>query len=83
MPLCESIGIDVPAHFDDDTGAYVLDYAFPCEYDAGAKRWDFDGGRISWDQVFQRWKARGPMNEAYVDSVRRSHTPLNQLMEAA
>jgi ring-1,2-phenylacetyl-CoA epoxidase subunit PaaA len=83
VPLCDGLGLNVPAHYDEERGEYVLDYPFPCEYDAAAKRWDFDGGRISWDQVFDRWKRRGPMNETYVESVRRSHAPLNRLMERA
>jgi hypothetical protein len=33
--------------------------------------------------VFARWKARGPMNERYVESVRRSHGSLKGLMEKA
>ena len=28
----------------------------------------------SWDDVFARWKARGPMNETYVESVQRSRS---------
>jgi ring-1,2-phenylacetyl-CoA epoxidase subunit PaaA len=73
VPLSESLGLKVPAHFDEERQEYVLDYPFPCEYDAEAKHWDFEGGEISWDQVFTRWKARGPMNEIYVESVQRSH----------
>ena len=72
VPLSESLGLNVPAHYDEEKGEYVLEYPFPCEYDAEAKHWDFEGGEISWDQVFTRWKGRGPMNEIYVDSVRRS-----------
>ncbi|MGH7463994.1 MAG: Phenylacetic acid catabolic protein [Longimicrobiales bacterium] len=83
VPLCASLGLDVPAHFDEQQGSYVLDYPFPCEYDAEAKHWDFAGGEIPWEQVFDRWKKRGPMNERYVDSVRRSHGPLGRLMASA
>jgi ring-1,2-phenylacetyl-CoA epoxidase subunit PaaA len=72
VPLCESLGLKVPAHYDENSQSFVLDYPFPCEYDAEAKHWDFAGGEISWDQVFKRWKARGPMNERYVESVQRS-----------
>ncbi len=72
VPLCESLGLDVPAHYDDEKEEYVLDYPFPCAYDAEEKRWAFDEGEISWDAVFERWKGRGPMNERYVESVRRS-----------
>jgi len=69
VPLCEQLGLDAPAHRDTEKEEYVLDYPFPCRYDAAAKRWLFDEGEISWDEVFERWKARGPMNEAYVESV--------------
>jgi len=74
VPLCESLGLKVPAHFDPDTRSYVLDYPFPCRYDPGAKRWLFEEGEIGWDEVFRRWKGRGPMNEAFVESVRRSRS---------
>jgi ring-1,2-phenylacetyl-CoA epoxidase subunit PaaA len=72
VPLCEELGIDVPAHWDEAKGEYVLDYPFPCHYDEKAKHWDFEAGEISWDDVFARWKQRGPMNEIYVESVQRS-----------
>ncbi|MBW3535134.1 MAG: phenylacetate-CoA oxygenase subunit PaaI, partial [Gemmatimonadetes bacterium] len=72
VPLCESLGLDVPAHYDEEKEAYELDFPFPCAYDAEAKRWAFDEGQISWDEVFERWKGRGPMNQRYVESVRRS-----------
>ncbi len=68
VPLCEDIGIRVPAHHDPSTNEYVIDYSFPCQYDPQAKRWLFDEP-LTWDQVFERWKARGPMNERYIDMV--------------
>jgi ring-1,2-phenylacetyl-CoA epoxidase subunit PaaA len=83
VPLCESLNLRVPAHFDQPSGEFVLDYPFPCEYDPQEKRWDFAGGLITWDQVFARWKKRGPMNEIYVESIRRSHAPLKSMMERA
>ena len=82
VPLCESLELQVPAHWDEARQEFVLDYPFPCEYDAAAKHWDFEGGQISWEQVFERWKARGPMNEAYVNSVRRSHGPIERMLAA-
>jgi ring-1,2-phenylacetyl-CoA epoxidase subunit PaaA len=72
VPLSEELGLKVPAHRDEARGEYVLDYAFPCQYDAEAKRWAFDEGEITWDAVFERWKGRGPMNETYVELVQRS-----------
>jgi ring-1,2-phenylacetyl-CoA epoxidase subunit PaaA len=73
VPLCESLNLKVPAHWDEQTKEFVLDYPFPCEYNPAEKRWLFEDGEITWEQVFQRWKMRGPMNEFYVESVRRSH----------
>ena len=72
VPLAEGLGLKVPAHYDDEKEEYVLDYPFPCQYDSDAKHWLFEDGEISWDDVFERWKGPGPMNEIYVDSVRRS-----------
>jgi ring-1,2-phenylacetyl-CoA epoxidase subunit PaaA len=80
VPLCENLGLNVPAHYDAQQQKYVLDFPFPCAYDDRAKHWDFAGGEISWDDVFARWKRRGPMNERYVEAVRRSHGPLGSLM---
>ncbi|MCG6957674.1 MAG: phenylacetate-CoA oxygenase subunit PaaI [Gemmatimonadetes bacterium] len=72
VPLCEQLELNAPAHWDPVKEEYVLDYPFPCRYDEAAKRWLFEEGEISWDDVFERWKARGPMNETYVESVQRS-----------
>jgi ring-1,2-phenylacetyl-CoA epoxidase subunit PaaA len=72
VPLCESLELDVPAHWDEASESYLLDYPFPCQYDPEEKRWAFDEGTIGWDEVFERWKGRGPMNEFYVESIRRS-----------
>jgi ring-1,2-phenylacetyl-CoA epoxidase subunit PaaA len=83
VPLCESLGLEAPAHWDEAQQKYVLEYPFPCRYDAAAKHWLFDEGEISWDEVFQRWKARGPMNERYVESVRRSHGSVRKLLQVA
>lgn len=71
VPLCESLGLAVPAHLDADTGTYVIDCAFPMNFDAESKRWDHDAGQIGWDDVVKRWKARGPMNEEFVEQIQR------------
>jgi ring-1,2-phenylacetyl-CoA epoxidase subunit PaaA len=39
----------------------VLDYPFPCTFDADEKRWDFKDP-CDWDAVLKRWRARGPRN---------------------
>ncbi len=68
VPLSESIGINVPAHYDEQKEEYIMDYPFPCEYDPDEKRWLFDQP-LTWEQVFERWKARGPMNKTYIDMI--------------
>ncbi len=83
VPLCEKNGFRAPAHWDEATRAWVLEYPFPCEYDAAAKRWLVEDGAITWERVFERWKARGPMNERYVESIRRSHGAVASLLGAA
>jgi len=83
VPLCEQLGLEAPAHWDAEKEEYVLDYPFPCSYDDEAKRWLFDEGEISWDQVFERWKARGPMNETYVESVQRSRDTVGRWLNGA
>lgn len=83
VPLCESLGLNVPAHYDESAEHYALDYPFPCQYDALEKHWFFEDGEISWDTVFKRWKARGPMNQRYVESIRRSRGQVAKWLTAA
>jgi ring-1,2-phenylacetyl-CoA epoxidase subunit PaaA len=63
VPYCEQIGVRVPAHLEGDT--WVLDYPFPCTFDAESKRWNFEDP-CSWDDVLNRWRARGPRNAEMV-----------------
>jgi ring-1,2-phenylacetyl-CoA epoxidase subunit PaaA len=83
VPLCEGLGLKVPAHKDAATGMYLLDYAFPCQYDPEAKRWLFEDGQITWEEVFERWKKRGPMNERYVESLRGSRGQVGRWLQGA
>ncbi|HEX8966510.1 MAG TPA: Phenylacetic acid catabolic protein, partial [Chloroflexota bacterium] len=75
VPFCEEVGLQVPAHRDPDSGAYVIDAPFPARFDAAAKRWLHEDGAVSWDEVLKRWKARGPMNQEYVRSLQRGWRP--------
>src|SRR5438132_968705 len=63
VPYMEEIGVAVPAHKEvaDGQETWVLDYPFPCTFDAEAKRWDFRDP-CTWDDVMLRWRARGPRN---------------------
>jgi ring-1,2-phenylacetyl-CoA epoxidase subunit PaaA len=67
VPYMEEIGIRVAAHREVQDGqeTWVLDYPFPCSFDAEAKRWDF-AAPCTWDDVLERWRARGPRNAEMV-----------------
>ena len=81
VPLCEALELKVPAHYDKEQNTYVIDCAFPSHFDAKAKRWLLEDGPCSWDEVMQRWKARGPMNEEFVGMVQRGKRELLRLLE--
>lgn len=55
VPYSESVGIRVPAHFDDAIGKYVLDYEMPIYLDEETKKWDYDRV-ITWDEQLKIWK---------------------------
>jgi len=68
LPFLDEIGIDCPAHYDEEADEYVIDYEFPVAFDEANKEWRFDEP-ISWDDVIDRWRARGPANEKYVNLI--------------
>jgi ring-1,2-phenylacetyl-CoA epoxidase subunit PaaA len=71
VPFCESIGIDVPAHYDAAEDRYVIDCPFPVQFDEHEKRWLLEEGEITWDEVMKRWRRRGPANEELVEMIQR------------
>ncbi|PZR67346.1 MAG: phenylacetic acid catabolic [Candidatus Dormiibacter spiritus] len=79
VPYCEEIGIRVPAHREESDGqvTYVLDYPFPCTFDAELKRWDLNDP-CSWDDVMQRWRARGPRNAEMVGALQEEFHKFRQ-----
>ena len=70
VPFMEEVGLQVPAHFDEQSQRYVIDTPFPRAFDEEAKRW---GDEITWDEVLVRWKGRGPMNETYVAKLQKGY----------
>ena len=80
VPFCAQHGFDVPAHHDDARDEYVIDCAFPMDFDPEAKRWDHARGAVSWDDVMARWRARGPANQEFVHALQRG---VAQLASAA
>lgn len=79
VPLCDELGLKVPAHYDAEQSRYVLDFPFPCAFDVGNKRWVFEKGRVTWDEVIKRWKTRGPKNAEFVRDVQRGHRELTAM----
>jgi ring-1,2-phenylacetyl-CoA epoxidase subunit PaaA len=79
VPFLNELKIDVPAHYDASAGKYVVDFPFPSRFEVDEKRWVFEEGQISWDEVLVRWKARGPKNKEFVDAIQRGRKELNEL----
>jgi ring-1,2-phenylacetyl-CoA epoxidase subunit PaaA len=75
VPLCAEVGVEIPAHYNADTGEYDLEYELPCEFDPVEKRWLFED-TITWEQVWERWRGRGPMNERYTEMIQGRGTDL-------
>ena len=76
VPFCAGLGLNVPAKFSEATGKYLVTVPFPAEFDASKKRWQFEKGKITWDDVMKRWKARGTMNDYYIERIQRGYHEL-------
>ncbi len=81
VPFAESLGLKVPAHYDESQGEYVLEFPFPSAFDAEEKRWLFEEGEVSWDDVIKRWKGRGPQNDEFIEQLQRGNKQLAQMVE--
>ncbi len=73
VPLCNELGLNVPARWDEAAQKYIVTCPFPAQFDSKNKRWELEKGAISWDDVMKRWKARGPMNDYYVERIQRGY----------
>ena len=73
VPLSQELGLNVPARWNDATQKFVITCPFPASFDSKNKRWELEHGAISWDDVIKRWKARGPMNDYYVERIQRGY----------
>ena len=82
VPLCQKLGLRVPAHYDPEREEYVIDCPFPAEFDAENKRWNFEKGPITWDEVLQRWRARGPANQELVRQLQVGYRQLREALAA-
>jgi len=68
LPLMDELDLDVPAHYDEAADEYVLEYDLPVAFDQENKDWRFEES-ISWSDVMDRWRSRGPANEKYVNLI--------------
>lgn len=82
VPLCASLGITVPAHYDAQRDQYVIDCPFPARFDSTNKRWRLEEGAIIWDEVLVRWRQRGPANEEFVHELQRGYRQVYQQVVA-
>lgn len=76
VPLCQELGLDVPARYDQAAGRWVVTCPFPARFDAVRKRWLLEEGAITWDEVLARWRQRGPANRALVGEIQRGYRQL-------
>ncbi len=79
VPLCEELGLKVPARYDAETDKYAVTCPFPAEFEAKNRRWLLEKGPVTWDDVLRRWKQRGPKNEEFVERIQRGYRELKML----
>ncbi|HEV2654337.1 MAG TPA: Phenylacetic acid catabolic protein, partial [Ktedonobacteraceae bacterium] len=78
VPLCDELHLKVPAHFDEAQQKYIVEDPFPAHFDAENRCW---GEACTWQDVIQRWKARGPANEQFVAMIQRGKREMLYLLE--
>jgi 1,2-phenylacetyl-CoA epoxidase catalytic subunit len=77
VPFMEEIGIDVPAHRDEESESWVIDCPFPARFDPEKREWDLGAGAVSWDEVLERWRGRGEMNREYVATLQQGYRAMH------
>lgn len=82
IPFFESIGVKVPAHYDEEQEKYILDVPFPSVFDQEKMEWDYSQ-QDTWENAVKRWKNRGIDNEEFVDSLRKGRRELAELRKEA
>jgi ring-1,2-phenylacetyl-CoA epoxidase subunit PaaA len=82
VPFCESIGIEVPARYDEQSDQYVMDIPFPCKFDYENRKWLFDQPD-TWQNVISRFKKRGPENKEFVHRIQKGFHELQTLREVS
>lgn len=78
VPFCESIGVKVPAHYDEAEEKFVVDVPFPCKFDVENKKWLHDQP-ATWEETIQRFKQRGPNNQEFVNLIQKGAQQLENM----
>lgn len=78
VPFCESLGLDIPAHYDEEQEKYVIDVPFPCKFDPENKKWLTDQPE-TWENTIARFKERGPKNYEFVRRMQKGRHQLEEL----
>jgi len=79
VPLCEELGLEIPAKWNEAAQKFLITCPFPASFDAPNKRWELEKGAVTWDDVMKRWKARGPANKYLVERVQRGYRELARM----
>lgn len=82
VPFCEKVGLEVPAHYDEEQEKYVLDVPFPCKFDKENRRWLFDQPD-TWENMIKRFKERGPENKQFVERIQKGYHEYEKLRNAS
>ncbi|QBY03323.1 phenylacetic acid catabolic family protein [Thalassotalea sp. HSM 43] len=67
--LAERIGFNVPAHFDEDEGKYVLDLPYPMTWDRQTGDWIQE--KCEWSDVVANMKSGGRMRPGIYERLQR------------
>ncbi|WP_417168690.1 Phenylacetic acid catabolic protein [Terrihalobacillus insolitus] len=78
VPFCESIGLKVPAHYDEEKDRFEIDVPFPCKFDIENRKWLYDQPD-TWEGAIQRFKNRGPENAVFVQRIQKGAKELEEL----
>lgn len=78
VPFCESLGLKIPAHYDEEQEKYVIDVPFPCKFDVENRKWLTDQPD-TWDGAIQRFKERGPNNYEFVTRIQKGAHQLEKM----
>ncbi|MDK8182746.1 Phenylacetic acid catabolic protein [Paenibacillus sp. UMB4589-SE434] len=80
VPFFESVSIRVPAAYNEQTSSYMLTVPYPCHFDVGNKKWDYE--RLApWTDVIRRFVRRGPDINRFITTFQSCYKELASLRQ--